>query len=181
MQEMIDVYDKNRRIVGPPRPRKGEGSRLSMDEYALVVIALLENEEGKYLITQRSMDKAWGAGWWEVSGGGASQGESSRDAIDREVREETGVEIEKEKPVSIYCYVNQDQKHPEHPDNYFCDIYHFKFDFDLSDVKLQEEETIGGKLVRLDEMDAIAEKGEFLHYARIKEALAAEEVIKKMK
>ena len=63
MQEMIDVYDKNRRIVGPPRPRKGEGSRLSMDEYALVVIALLENEEGKYLITQRSMDKAWGAGW----------------------------------------------------------------------------------------------------------------------
>ena len=42
MQEMIDVYDKNRRIVGPPRPRKGEGSRLSMDEYALVVIALLE-------------------------------------------------------------------------------------------------------------------------------------------
>ena len=113
--------------------------------------------------------------------GGASQGESSRDAIDREVREETGLEIEKEKPVSIYCYVNQDQKHPEHPDNYFCDIYHFKFDFDLSDVKLQEEETLGGKLVRLDEMDAIAEKGEFLHYARIKEALAAEEVIKKMK
>lgn len=38
------------------------------------------------------MTKAWAPGWWEVSGGAAQAGEASRDAVLREVKEETGLD-----------------------------------------------------------------------------------------
>ena len=38
----------------------------------LYVLALVENARGEFLITQRALDKSWGAGWWEVSGGGVA-------------------------------------------------------------------------------------------------------------
>lgn len=38
------------------------------------------------------MTKAWAPGWWEVSGGAAQAGESSYEAVLREVKEETGLD-----------------------------------------------------------------------------------------
>ncbi len=175
-QERVDLYNRNREMLGYTKPRHGEGSELTDDEYMVVVLALLENQDGEILITQRTMDKKWAAGWWEIPGGGASAGETSRDAVNRETMEEVGLDVSGLQPVSIYCYVNQDKKYH---DNYFCDIYHFKFDFSLEDVKLQVEETLDGKLATWNEIDKIAETGEFLHYKRLQEALVAEEMLKK--
>ena len=39
------------------------------------------------------MPKAWAPGWWEVSGGAAQAGEPSEEAVLREVREETGLDV----------------------------------------------------------------------------------------
>ena len=39
------------------------------------------------------MTKAWAPGWWEVSGGAAQAGEASYDAVLREVKEETGLDV----------------------------------------------------------------------------------------
>ena len=39
------------------------------------------------------MTKAWAPGWWEVSGGAAQAGESSYDAVLREIKEETGLDM----------------------------------------------------------------------------------------
>ena len=41
------------------------------------------------------MSNAWAPGWWEVSGGAAQAGESSWEAVRREVREETGLDVSK--------------------------------------------------------------------------------------
>ena len=59
----------------------------------MYVLAILENEEGKFLVTQRALDKKWAAGGWEMPGGGAKSKESSLDAIKREVKEETGLDV----------------------------------------------------------------------------------------
>ena len=73
MQEMIDVYDRDRNHTGLTIPR--EGAFLKEGQYMLYVLALIENQDGRLLVTQRSLEKHWGAGWWEIPGGGVRSGE----------------------------------------------------------------------------------------------------------
>ncbi|HAM16132.1 MAG TPA: DNA mismatch repair protein MutT, partial [Eggerthellaceae bacterium] len=88
MDELIDIYDADRRKTGATIPR--EGAFLKEGEFMLYVLAIVQNADGKYLITRRSLDKHWAAGWWEVTGGGVLAGETSEQAVRREMREEVG-------------------------------------------------------------------------------------------
>lgn len=166
MIEYIDVYDKNREKIGLTIPRYG--SKLEEGQYQLYVTAILQDANGKYLITQRSMDKGWGAGWWEVSGGGVLAGETPIQCVVREVGEEVGLDVTAVEPQLIYSYENVDTKGN---DNYFMDIYLFQFDFSVEDVVLQESEAIDCKLATWEEVAALNDQGIFLHYKRIATAL----------
>ena len=61
MEELIDVYDVQRNRTGRTVPR--EGAFMNEGEYMLYVLAIVQDAQGRYLITQRSMDKHWAAGW----------------------------------------------------------------------------------------------------------------------
>ena len=56
-----------------------------------VVAAALFDEQRRVLIAERPAGKHM-AGWWEFPGGKVTGGESDRDALVRELREELGVE-----------------------------------------------------------------------------------------
>jgi hypothetical protein len=47
-------------------------------------------------------------------------------------------------------------------------VYRFELDFNESDLKLQEEETMGYRLATLDEIKELDKQGIFLHYSSIK-------------
>ena len=100
-----------------------------------------------------------------MPGGGAKSKESSLDAIKREVKEETGLDVINGHVV--YSYFNEDQKRH---DNYFVDIYKFVLEFDESDVKTQEEEVSGFAIADLNEIKRYADEGIFLHYDSIRQA-----------
>ena len=163
--EMIDIYNDNRELTGVTLPRK---SKLAPGQYMMYVYALIEDLNGKYLITQRSLDKKWAAGQWEVPGGGAMAGESSLDAIRREVYEETGLQFTDDQAAVIYSYKNID----DGGDNYFADIYLIKKDFTLNDVAIDLREANEASLATINEMKQIHESDGFLHYSRIIEALS---------
>ena len=165
MSEMIDIYDENRNKTGLVLPRK---SRLSNGQYMLYVIALIENSKGEYLITQRTMNKKWAAGHWEIPGGGVAAGESAFEAVCREVYEETGLDTLGCEEKVIYSYRNDDL---EHGDNYFTDIFVLHMDFSLDDVKVDPEEVMDVKLADIDEIKRLNDEIGFLHYKRICEAL----------
>jgi 8-oxo-dGTP diphosphatase len=58
-----------------------------------VVGAMLQNEAGRYLITQRP-PKASLPLLWEFPGGRVEEGEADADALAREIREEMGVDVQ---------------------------------------------------------------------------------------
>ena len=168
MEERIDIYDSNRAFTGLTVPR--EGARMKEGQFMLYALAIIQDAQGRILITQRSMDKHWAAGWWEVTGGGVAAGETSEQAIVRELAEEVGLDVADYPLEVIYTYKNVDL---ESGDNYFVDIYRFKLDFTVDDVVLQDTEAIDCKLATFDEIEQLAEQGVFLHFRRIKQALEA--------
>lgn len=64
----------------PPRPR------------VEVAAAVLFDGHGRFLLAQRPLGKVY-AGYWEFPGGKVEPGESSADAIRRELHEELGIEV----------------------------------------------------------------------------------------
>ena len=83
--EYWDIYDKNKQPTG--RTMLKNDWCLADDEYHLTVLGVVARTDGKFLITKRVMTKRWAPGWWEVSGGAAMAGESSLEALRREVLE----------------------------------------------------------------------------------------------
>lgn len=164
--EYWDIYDKNKQKTG--RTMKRNDWILKDDEYHLSVLGIVSRSDGKFLITQRKMDKAWAPGWWEVSGGGVQAGEESQEAVLREVQEETGLDVSAAWGGYIFTY---HRENPGEGDNYFVDVYRFVLDFDVTDVKVQEREASAYRIVDLKEIEALAAQGIFLHYDSIRSAL----------
>lgn len=163
--EYWDIYDKNKQRTG--RTMKRNDWCLADDEYHLTVLGVIVRPDGKFLITKRVMTKSWAPGWWEVSGGGVRAGESSRDAVIREVKEETGLDVSNADGGYLFDY---HRENPGEGDNYFVDVYLFQMDFDESDLNFEEVEIDGYMLADLDTIKDFAAQGIFLHYDSIKRA-----------
>lgn len=163
--ELWDIYDKDKKLTG--RTMKRNDWTLADDEYHLTVLGVIARTDGRFLITKRVMTKAWAPGWWEVSGGAAMAGEKSKEAVLREVREETGLDVSDWDGGYLFTY---HRENPGKGDNYFVDVYRFVGDFDESDLSLQQEETDGYMLATVEQIKEFAEQGIFLHYDSIKEA-----------
>ena len=161
--EYWDIYDSDKKKTG--RKMKRNDWILKDGEYHLTVLGVIMRPDGKFLITQRVMTKAWAPGWWEVSGGAAMAGEESEEAVMREIKEETGLDVKGAKGGYMFSY---HRENPGEGDNYFVDIYRYEMDFDESDLKLQEAETLGYKLATPEEIKVLADEGIFLHYDSIK-------------
>ena len=150
--EFWDIYDADKKPTG--RTMKRNDWCLKDGEYHLT-----------FLITKRVMTKAWAPGWWEVSGGAAQAGEASRDAVLREVKEETGLDASEAEGGYLFTYKREN---PGEGDNYFVDVYRFVMDVEDKDLKLQTEETDGYMFATLEQIRAFAAEGKFLHYDSIK-------------
>ena len=161
--ELWDIYDSNQQLTG--RTMKRNDWCLKDGEYHLTVLGVVQHTDGRFLITRRVLTKAWAAGWWEVPGGACMAGESSRKAVNREVLEETGLDVSARPGEPLVTY---HRENPGEGDNYFVDCYRFTFDFKPSDVKVQEQEVLEWKLATLEEIKELAAQGIFLHYDSIK-------------
>ncbi len=164
--EFWDIYDINKNRTG--RTMRRNDWTMAPGDYYLSVLGVVRTPDGRFLITRRAMDKQWAPGWWEIPGGGVKAGESSFQAVCREVLEETGIDVSHAAGGYRFCY------HREQPgQNYIVDIYRFDMDISQKDIKLQENEDIDGKLATPDEIKKIAEEGLFLHYNSIRQVFEA--------
>jgi 8-oxo-dGTP diphosphatase len=69
-----------------------------MDKHIVAITAFVKSADGKrFLVLQRGKHEIAYPGLWAFPGGKAEQGESVQDTLRREVKEETGLEIEETK------------------------------------------------------------------------------------
>ncbi len=126
--EWNDVYDENRNLTGRVHRR---GTPWGAGEYGLVVCVWVYDGRGHILLTRRAKGKSF-AGTWENSGGAAKAGETSRQAIARELFEETGIRAGEEE----FELLGSDRDR-----NTFYDFYCLKRNVDLKNIVLLPGET----------------------------------------
>lgn len=90
--EYNDIYDRNRRRTGRKHLR---GTPWHRGEFGLVACVWVYDGHGNVLLTKRAPEKSF-PGTWENSGGAVRAGETSLQAIVRELQEETGIEAKPE-------------------------------------------------------------------------------------
>ena len=148
--EWNDIYDANRQKTGKLHRR---GSRWKKGEYGLVVCVWVYDGAGKVLMTKRAPEKSF-AGTWENSGGAAKAGETSLQAIRRELLEETGIAAEE----SEFELIGSSRD-----DIAFYDYYCIQRNTPLEQVVLQPGETVDAKWVTLEEVYRMIERKEICH------------------
>lgn len=166
--EFWDIYDKDKKLTG--RTMKRNDWTMADGDYHLTVLGVIRRPDGKFLITKRVSTKEWAPGAFEVSGGGVRAGETSEEAVRREVLEETGLDINN--AVSGGYIFTYRRDNPEERNNYFVDVYEFVMDVNESDIHLQVEETDGFEFADAAQIKALADQGKFLHYDSIKQVFA---------
>ena len=162
--ELWDIYDANKELTG--RTMKRNDFTMKDGDYHLTVLGVVMKPSGEFLVTRRVMSKSWAPGWWEVSGGAAVAGEKSYDAVVREIREETGLDVSGAEGGYMFSYKRDN---PDEGDNYFVDVYRFVMDFDDDQVQIQREEADGYMLASAEDIAELGADGVFLHYDSIKE------------
>ena len=160
--EYWDIYDEKKQKTG--RTMKRNDWNMKPDEYHLTVLGVLKRPDGRYLITQRKLDKEWGAGWWEFPGGAVRAGEEPEAAVRREVAEETGLDVSDVAAEKVLTYKRED---PNDDNNYFMVVYKFELDADESMVAVQEEEVEDFAFADVNKIKTLADDGIFLHYSSV--------------
>jgi 8-oxo-dGTP diphosphatase len=61
--------------------------------FSLSARVLIQDEAGRWLMLRRGPDTSWNPGKWDFPGGKIKKGENLEEALQREVFEETGLEV----------------------------------------------------------------------------------------
>ena len=147
MTEYNDIYDADRHLTGRTHRR---GSPWHKGEFGLVVCVWVYDGKGNILLTRRAPGKSY-AGTWENSGGAAKAGETSRQAIARELFEETGIRAGLEE----FELIGSDR------DNHaFYDFYCLKRQTPVEQIVLLPGETDDAKWVSFSQVHEMIEAGQ---------------------
>ena len=155
-KEIWDAYDKNGNKLGFDLIR-GEPIQKGIFHIVVEIYTITENNE--VLITQRHPSKPWPLKW-EITGGSILKGETSKQGAIRELKEETGIEVEELDLHFIYSYISED----------VSSIYHCYIVFinkKETKIQLQDNETIAYRYLPYKEFKQFIQTEDYVD--RIKE------------
>ena len=145
--ELLDVYDNEGKKTGRIVERDTYKENLSKDEHIGVAQIFIENDKGDFLIEESA--KTTGFKYLPVSGHIIS-GETPKEAIIREAKEEIGLDISNEDVKDVGSFII------DRPVRF---IFYLKKDIDLTTLKLQPEEVENVSYKSATEMMYLIEKG----------------------
>ena len=134
MPEIWDLYDARRNLTGNTVQ---EGSQLPESTYHLVVHGWIINSKGEVLMTQRHPNLTHPM-LWECTSGSAVAGETSGQAVLREIKEEIGVDLSLLDGRRLQSIRRGDS---------FIDVWVFNGEAEINKLKLSDDEVVAAKWV----------------------------------
>lgn len=149
--ELWDLLDKDRNPLGITHPR-GRQYPMPPHTYHTVVSVFTVDAQNRLLLTLRAPTKGMYPGYWEFTGGSGVSGEDSLTSAWRELSEETGISVDKERLIFLGTL-----REP----SAFMDCYLCLTDEAGEDIEiiLQEGETVDAKWVTFCEFETMIHKG----------------------
>ena len=145
MRELRDLYDINSERTGKTYYK---GDSIPEGYYPMVVMAVIRNSKGEFLMQKRVESKG---GDWGVTGGHPKAGETPIEGMLTEVKEELGLSFSKDD------FIEYDSG---------CDgkdcykMYLVNKDIDLNEITIQEEELTEVRWFSMEELDNMVSTGE---------------------
>ena len=149
--EQWDIFDKNRKKLNYTKPRK---SNLEEGEYHLVVRIWIVDDKGNILLSKRNPSKR-GGGLWECTGGSVLSGETTEQAVVREVKEELGIELD----IAQGNVVMSERRDGHHD---FYDIWLFRKNLRLDEIVFDKNEVIDVKWVTIEQYKKMFDNNEVM-------------------
>jgi mutator protein MutT len=145
--EFNDIYDADRNLTGRLHQR---GTPWQPGEHGVVVCVWVYDGRGHLLLTRRAKGKSF-AGTWENSGGAVQAGETSMQAVARELFEETGIRAEPEE----FELLDSDRDRHTH-----YDFYALKRKIPVEQIVLQPGETDAVQWADMEKIHRMVKDGE---------------------
>jgi len=148
MRELQDLYDIHRNPTGGQFYR---GEPVPEGSYRLGVQVWVRNAEGEFLLSQRHPCKKKPL-LWEATGGAVDAGEDTLTAAVREVGEELGLRLGKDRLVLLCTKLCDGVE--------FLDTYLAEWNGSVDELTFQENEVVDARWVTYEEMEAMDARGE---------------------
>lgn len=127
--EYTDLYDDNKNLTGEKIFReKGTKLEVPKGKYTIVVLAFIENSKGEFLFQMTSKRKK---SVWATTGGHVKAGQTSKEAILEEIKEELGIDID---PTEIELFKTYKYE------SAFKDVFYIRKDININELVYEEDE-----------------------------------------
>lgn len=147
MEELVDIYDVDRNKTGIVKRRNK--SEYLPGEYVLASKAVIMNSKGELLLTKRSRTKKIFPSKWEFNGGATKSGETTLISLERELKEEIGINIDTSKAKLLKTKVGK---------YLIKDIFVFEMNIHVQDIHFKDKEAQDAKWVTFDEFKRMKSK-----------------------
>lgn len=153
--EEWDIYNKDLEKTGKTCVR-GQ-YKLQENEYHLVVHVWLLTKDGKILLIQRSENKETHPLKWEGPGGSVIKGETPIEGAKREVFEEIGLDIPKEK-----FYLFKQERRDKNFNDFFFAYYVVVEESIIDEINFLDNEAVHKKWVTIEEFNKMFDDGDII-------------------
>ncbi len=143
--EYRDLYDENKNLTGE-KIKKGDS--VPNGRYYITVVVWIENSKGEFLL---QINKKYNM--WSTTGGHPKSLEKSIDGMITEIKEELGIDVNKNKLILFKTIKTEDD---------FIDLYYLKEDIKLDSIIKQDEEVADVKWFSIDEIKNLISNNSFL-------------------
>lgn len=163
--ELWDIVDEQGHKTGRTIEK---GKPMQKGDFHMSVSVWIENDDGKFLISQRVPSKI-APNMWETTGGAVVSGEDSLSAALRETKEELGITLSPQNGNVFKRYI---YPHSSGDGFAYIEVWLFKQNIDIDMVVLQTNETCNAVWATKEQIKTKIKSGEFINYDYIDKLFA---------
>ena len=144
--EKVDIYNKFREKTGNIKNRK----ELLNGEYRISTHIWIKDSKNRILIEKRSEKEDKFPGMWAQVGGGVKTGDTSKNTVFKECKEELDYDVKEENLFYVGTYIRTKD---------IVDVWMVNQDVNINELKFQKDEVSDVKLVSFEEFDEMIKNG----------------------